>query len=164
MLVLWLYEFIQVGIFKLHPKQNSDFETLYYIIKIGMTILGALVVPSIVNPYVLIPLVPLGIGFYFLQSYFVRTGRQLKRLDNTGRSPIFIHTNSTIDGLSILRASQNNQILTTEFHAHCDNHTRAYYGFSVAHRWFGMRLDLMCSIYTIVTLFSCIFLRGNSLN
>lgn len=138
--------------------KNNSFVCFY---KVSMTVLGALVVPSIVNPFVLIPLIPLGIGFFFLQRYFVRTGRQLKRLDNTGRSPIFIHTNSTIEGLSIIRACESNEILTREFHMHCDNHTRAFFGFHVSHRWFGMRLDLMCSLYTIITLFACIFLRGN---
>jgi ATP-binding cassette subfamily C (CFTR/MRP) protein 4 len=125
-----------------------------------MTILGALVVPSIVNPYVLIPLVPLLIVFYLVQRYFVRTGRQLKRLDNTGRSPIFIHTNSTIEGLSIIRVCKSSDLLVREFHLHCDNHTRAFFGFHVCHRWFGLRLDLLCSAYTIVTLFACIGLRG----
>ena len=128
-----------------------------------MTVLGALVVPSIVNPYVLIPLVPLGIVFYFIQRYFVRTARQLKRLDNSARSPIFIHANNTIEGLSTIRVSKCASLLTQEFHEHCDNHSRAFFAFHCCHRWFGFRLDLLCSVYTFITLFASIFLRGMKL-
>lgn len=125
-----------------------------------MTILGSLAVSITVNPFILIPLIPLGIIIYFLQRYFVGPSRQLKRLDNTARSPIFVHTTSTIEGLTILRVANNEQLITKEFHDHCDNHSRAYLGFQIAHRWFGVRLDFTCSIFTIITLLACIFLRG----
>nr|UOU03341.1 ATP-binding cassette subfamily C4-1-2 [Brachionus rubens] len=139
MLTLYLYEFFQVS----------------------MVILGALVVPISVNPWMIIPLIPLGIVFYIIQNYFVKTARELKRLDNIGRSPIFVHTNTTIEGISTIRAADKQYILTNEYYAHNDYHTRAYFGFIVVHRWFGLRLDLLCSVYTIITLFACIFLKDN---
>ncbi|CAF0837577.1 unnamed protein product [Brachionus calyciflorus] len=139
MLTLYLYEFCQVA----------------------MVILGALIVPISVNPWMVIPLIPLGIVFYLIQKYFVSTARELKRLDNIGRSPIFVHTNTTIEGISTIRAADKSQILANEFNAHYDYHTRAYFGFFVVHRWFGLRLDLLCSVYTVITLFACIFLKDN---
>lgn len=125
-----------------------------------MIILGALVVPISINPWMILPLIPLGITFYFIQNYFISTGRELKRLDNIGRSPIFVHTNSTLEGICTIRSSNQLPALVKEFDEHCDYHTRAYYGFFVAHRWFGLRLDLLCSIYTVLTLFACILLKG----
>lgn len=50
-----------------------------------MVILGALVVPISVNPWMILPLIPLGIVFYIIQKYFVTTARELKRLDNIGK-------------------------------------------------------------------------------
>ena len=127
-----------------------------------MVILGALVVPISINPWMIIPLALLGIVFYFVQNYFISTGRELKRLDNIGRSPIFVHTNSTLEGISTVRSSRKLQVLTKEFDEHCDLHTRAYFGFFVAHRWFGLRLDFLCSVYTVLTLFACIFLKSKN--
>jgi ATP-binding cassette subfamily C (CFTR/MRP) protein 4 len=49
-----------------------------------MVILGALVVPISINPWMLLPLLVLGVVFYFVQRYFISTGRELKRLDNIG--------------------------------------------------------------------------------
>lgn len=82
-------------------------------------------------------------------------------INSKGRSPIFIHANSTIEGIITIRASKKEDILVKEFDAHYDYHTRAHFGFFVVHRWFGLRLDFLCSVYTIITLFACIFLRDN---
>ncbi len=49
-----------------------------------MVILGALFVPISINPWIVIPLVLVSVVFYLLQSYFITTGRELKRLDNIG--------------------------------------------------------------------------------
>jgi hypothetical protein len=49
-----------------------------------MVILGALAIPISINPWVIIPLAVVAVVFYFLQSYFIKTGRELKRLDNIG--------------------------------------------------------------------------------
>jgi ATP-binding cassette subfamily C (CFTR/MRP) protein 4 len=53
-----------------------------------MIILGALIVPIIINPWIIVPLIPLAIVFYFLQNYFISTARELKRLENIGSKKI----------------------------------------------------------------------------
>jgi ATP-binding cassette subfamily C (CFTR/MRP) protein 4 len=78
---------------------------------------------------------------------------------NKGRSPIFVHTNSTIEGLSTVRSSQKQDILAKELDDLSNNHTRAYFGFVIMHRWFGSRLDFMCAVFTSVTVFASMFLR-----
>nr|QNH67884.1 ATP-binding cassette transporter subfamily C member 4 X1 [Brachionus rotundiformis] len=80
---------------------------LYEFCQISMVIVGALVVPISVNPWMLLPLIPLGLAFYIIQNYFVSTARELKRLDNIGRSPIFVHTNTSIEGITTIRAARH---------------------------------------------------------
>ena len=98
-------------------------------------------------------------SYYISKEYFVPSARELKRLDNIARSPVFVHTNNTIEGIAIIRASGTEQILCREFEAHNDNHSRAFFGFLAVHRWFGLRLDLLCSLYAITTLFCYIFFK-----
>lgn len=76
------------------------------------------------------------------------------------RSSIFVHTNNSIEGLSTIRTARVGPIVNKEFGFHYNNHTRAYFTFVTVHRWFGMRLDLLCSFYTIITLFTCILLKS----
>ena len=52
----------------------------------------------------LIFLIPIGIGYYFAQRYFISTQRELTRLDSTSRSPIYALFSETLDGLTTIRA------------------------------------------------------------
>jgi ATP-binding cassette subfamily C (CFTR/MRP) protein 4 len=70
-----------------------------------------------------------------------------------------VHTNSSIEGLTTLRSAQKQTILSKELDDLCDEHTRAFFGFVILHRWFGSRLDFMCAIFTTVTVFGSIFLK-----
>lgn len=126
-----------------------------------MVILGALAVPVVVKWQMAFPLLPLGVIFFLIKEYFVPSARELKRLDNIARSPVFVHTNNTIEGIAIIRASGTEQILCREFETHNDNHSRAFFGFLGAHRWFGLRLDFLCSVYAITTLFGYIFFKDH---
>nr|APD26517.1 ATP-binding cassette transporter subfamily C member 4 X1 protein [Brachionus koreanus] len=137
MLTLYLYEFCQVA----------------------MVILGALVVPISVNPWLILPLIPLGYAFLVIKNYFISTARDLKRLDSIGRSPLFVYTNTTIEGISTIRVANKEGILAEEFNQLTDYHTRACFNFFVVNRWFGLRLDILCSLYTITTLFGSLFLK-----
>ena len=74
---------------------------LYEFGQVLMIILGALAVPIVVKWQMAFPLVPLLIIFYMIKEYFVPSARELKRLDNIARSPVFVHTNNTIEGMNI---------------------------------------------------------------
>ena len=49
-----------------------------------MIIAGAIIVPIIINYWIIIALVPIGIVFMFIRNYFIASGRELKRLENIG--------------------------------------------------------------------------------
>lgn len=50
-----------------------------------MILLGALVVPITINPWICVSLVPLSIAFFAIKSYFIPAARELKSLDNIGK-------------------------------------------------------------------------------
>ncbi len=124
-----------------------------------MIVGGALIVPIIINYYILIPLVPIVGLFMYIRSYFIVSGRELKRLENIARSPILVHANSTVEGIATIRCSSKEEILCREFEKHNDDHTRAYHAFYISQRWFGLRLDFLCSLFTIFVLFYCIYMK-----
>ncbi|RNA19404.1 multidrug resistance-associated 4, partial [Brachionus plicatilis] len=132
---------------------------LYDFCQVAMVILGGLVVPISVNPWLILPLVPLGFVFFLIKNYFISTARELKRLDNIGRSPLFVYANTTIEGISTIRVANKEKILAQEFNVLTDYHTRACFAFFVVNRWFGLRLDFLCSLYTIITLFGSLLLK-----
>ena len=81
-------------------------------------------------------------------------------LTNKARSPIYSHTNSTLQGLATIRASDAQQILKQEFNRHQDLNTSAYFLYLASTRAFGLWLELVCVLYCASVTFSFLIL-GN---
>ena len=65
---------------------------------------SAVVLPSVLNPWVLPVLLPLIAVFVLIAKYYVKTSRELRRLEALNRSPVFSHLATTLDGLVTIRA------------------------------------------------------------
>ena len=72
---------------------------------------------------------------------FAGCSRDLRRLDNTSRSPIYSYLTSTINGLKVIRSYRAETTSSAEFFAHLDDNTRAYYLFVTANQWAAIRFD-----------------------
>lgn len=75
-------------------------------------------------------------------------------LQFTARSPIFSHTNATLQGMSTIRVFNAQQALANEFDAHQDLNTSASYLFLSSTRAFALWLELTCVVYMGTVLLS----------
>ncbi|CAF3301704.1 unnamed protein product [Rotaria sp. Silwood2] len=116
-----------------------------------LSALGALVIIGIINPWVLLILFPLIPSFWWLRRFYLRSSRQLKRLESATRSPIFALFSSSLDGLMTIRAFNVEGDFLHLFMERIDANSRAYFTLGAAGRWFGLHLDLMTSALTILT-------------
>lgn len=66
--------------------------------------IGILVVISFVTPWFLCVLVPLGKIYHVMQQIYIRSSREVKRLDSISRSPIYAHFSETLAGISTIRS------------------------------------------------------------
>ncbi|XP_028288222.1 ATP-binding cassette sub-family C member 4 [Parambassis ranga] len=128
-------------------------------IQVFLQIIGVVAVSASVIPWVLIPVIPLLLFFLILRRYFLRTSRDIKRLEATTRSPVFSHLSSSLQGLWTIRAFGAEERFQKAFDAHQDLHSEAWFLFLTTSRWFAVRLDGICSIFVIVTAFGCLLLR-----
>lgn len=71
---------------------------------------------------------------------------------NTGRSPIFTHTNATVNGLSTIRACKAQHIVAKEFDELQDINTSAWYIFAASSRALALWLETVCVVYMGVVL------------
>ncbi|CAF3349787.1 unnamed protein product [Rotaria socialis] len=121
--------------------------------------LGALVIIGIINPWVLLILILLVPSFWWLRQFYLRTSRQLKRLESATRSPIFALFSSSLDGLMTIRAFDVKEKFLHSFLERIDANHRAYFTLIAATRWFGLNLDLMTSALTLTTAILSVALR-----
>ena len=65
---------------------------------------GAVVLPSILNPWIILPAIPLIITFILIGRYYVTTSRDVRRLEGVNRSPVLSHFSDSVMGLVTIRA------------------------------------------------------------
>uniref|UniRef100_A0A8C5A614 Multidrug resistance-associated protein 4-like n=1 Tax=Gadus morhua TaxID=8049 RepID=A0A8C5A614_GADMO len=130
-------------------------------IQVLLQVLGVIAVAAVAIPWILLPVVPLFIIFLFLRRYFLRTSRDIKRLESTTRSPVFSHLSSSLQGLATIRAFRAQHRFQEMFDACQDLHTEAWFLFLTTSRWFAVRLDGICSTFIAVTAFGCLYLRDD---
>uniref|UniRef100_A0A673LSB3 Multidrug resistance-associated protein 4 n=1 Tax=Sinocyclocheilus rhinocerous TaxID=307959 RepID=A0A673LSB3_9TELE len=130
-------------------------------IQVFLQIIGVIAVASSVIPWILIPVLPLLISFLFLRRYFLRTSRDVKRIESTSRSPVFSHLSSSLQGLCTIRAFKAEERFQQTFDAHQDLHSEAWFLFLTTSRWFAVRLDGMCSVFVTITAFGCLLFKDN---
>lgn len=102
-----------------------------------------LVVVCVATRWFAIPLIPIGMSFFFLQQYYRRTSRELKRIDNISKSPLFILLTETLEGLPTIRAYQSEARLQATNYRRINDNFRAYMSSNGCNWWLGERLDFL---------------------
>ncbi|KAL0895660.1 hypothetical protein ABMA27_011740 [Loxostege sticticalis] len=128
------------------------------VLQIGLSLIGIVVVVAVVNYWLLLPTLAIGVIFYGLRIFYLASSRSIKRLEGVTRSPVFSHLNATLQGITTIRAFGAQEALIREFDNHQDLHSSAWYLFIASSRAFGFWLDLVCVVYIgVVTLSFVIF-------
>jgi ABC-type multidrug transport system fused ATPase/permease subunit len=122
--------------------------------QIVLMMAGSLIVAVSVNVYFLIPVVIMGVLFWYIRKIYLKTSKNVKRLEGITKSPVFTHLNATLRGLTTIRAYGAQDILSKEFDKHQDLHSSAWYMFITTSQAFGFCLDIMCLIFIGFVTFS----------
>lgn len=89
---------------------------------------------------------PLGILYVYYQQYYLRTTRELRRLDSVSRSPIFANFQESLNGVSVIRAYGQEDRFKHLNEGRVDKNMRAYYPAVNANRWLAVRLEFLGSV------------------
>ncbi|XP_017768863.1 PREDICTED: probable multidrug resistance-associated protein lethal(2)03659 [Nicrophorus vespilloides] len=122
--------------------------------QIILNLLGALILVILSDVHFLIPVAIIGTIFMILRMIFLKSSKNIKRLESIMRSPVFSHLNATLQGLTTIRAYDAQNMLIDEFDQHQNVHTSAWYMYITASSAFGFYLDLICCIFTALVTFS----------
>ncbi|PHH83725.1 hypothetical protein CDD82_3799 [Ophiocordyceps australis] len=105
-----------------------------------------LIVISVTTPAFVALIIPLGLTYYWIQRYYLRTSRELKRLDSVSRSPIYAHFQESLGGVSTIRAYRQQERFELENEWRVDANLRAYFPSISANRWLAVRLEFIGAI------------------
>ena len=104
-----------------------------------------LILISASTPIFIILIFPLAGVYLYIQRYYLRTSRELKRLDSVSRSPIYAHFQESLGGVNTIRAYRQQDRFALENEWRVDANLRAYYPSMNANRWLAVRLEFIGS-------------------
>ena len=118
-----------------------------------------------VTPLFLIFLIPISIIYAMSQRYFIKTSRELQRLDNISRSPVHALLSETLDGMTTIRAYAVEALFIQHNNYLLDTNQRAYFLKFAINCWLALRLEFAGTmIATGATLFAVLqYGKGNTL-
>jgi ABC-type multidrug transport system fused ATPase/permease subunit len=105
-----------------------------------------LIVISVGTPAFVALIIPLSAVYYWVQRYYLRTSRELKRLDSVSRSPIYAHFQESLGGISTIRAYRQQERFVQENEWRVDSNLRAYFPSISANRWLAVRLEFLGAV------------------
>lgn len=79
--------------------------------------------------------------YYFLQDFYRSTSREVARLNNITRSPVYALFAETLNGLSTIRAYGASSSFEHQLLNRLDTNQRAYYISITIQRWIALRLE-----------------------
>jgi len=120
-----------------------------------------LVVIGSVTPFFLTAVIPLAWIYLQVQMYYIRTSREVQRLDGVSRSPIYSHFDETLSGVSSIRAFSRDEEFIKQNEDKLDLNQRAYWCTQVANRWLGLRLELLGTAVVGLAALFCVVEREN---
>ncbi|KAK9869558.1 hypothetical protein WA026_003311 [Henosepilachna vigintioctopunctata] len=122
--------------------------------QILLTLFGSMVLVAIVNPYFLIMVAFVGAFSMVVRNIFLKSSKNIKRLEGIMRGPVFTHLGASMNGLTTIRAFSAQDILSDDFDKHQDYHTSAWFMYISASSAYGFCMDFICFVFVGIVTFS----------
>ncbi|KAK1961243.1 ABC transporter [Colletotrichum sublineola] len=116
----------------------------------GLVALVQMILIAIAAPYVAVAYPFLLASLYFLQSFYLRTSRQLRFLDLESRSPLQTHLLETIQGLATIRSFGWARQSIEANHEMVDASQKPVYLLYMVQRWLQLVLELLVATMAIL--------------
>ncbi|XP_045532531.1 ABC transporter C family member 13 [Pieris brassicae] len=104
-------------------------------------LIGAIAVTIYGLPWLFVGILPMTLIYYRLQKRYRVTSRQLKRLQSVALSPVYVHFNDTLEGLTSIRGLGATEAWCIRGEELVERWQRAALCGSAAAQWLGLRLQ-----------------------
>ncbi|CAG2109651.1 unnamed protein product [Medioppia subpectinata] len=120
-------------------------------IPMGLRIFVSLLMITFQTYIICIAIFPLLLMYYYILKIYIRSSRQLKRIESTTRSPIYSHFSETVSGSASIRAYGVSHQFIQESNRRVDANHMCYYQRFTATCWLTISLEFLGSIIVLLT-------------
>ncbi|KAK3842992.1 MAG: hypothetical protein J3R72DRAFT_442126 [Linnemannia gamsii] len=105
--------------------------------------LTVVLVITYITPKFLFPAFLITIMFVIMANLYLRSSRELKRVESITKSPIFSHFGESLSGVATIRAYGAEKRFQHENLELLDEHNRPFFYLWVCNRWLSVRVDVL---------------------
>ncbi|KAF4624072.1 hypothetical protein G7Y89_g14101 [Cudoniella acicularis] len=128
----------------------------------GLVALAQLILIAIAAPYIAIAYPFLISLLYSVQSFYLRTSRQLRLLDLEAKSPLYTHFLETVNGLATIRSFGWARASNELNHQLVDASQKPLYLLYMVQRWLQLVLELLIAATAVILIAVAVKLRSTS--
>ncbi|CAG2110835.1 unnamed protein product, partial [Medioppia subpectinata] len=85
-----------------------------------------------------------------IRAIYIKSARDIKRIEGLTRSPVFSHVSTTFNGLSSVRAFGAQKVFEQQFYVYQDDHSATWMLVNTASCTFGLITDGLCFLYSVI--------------
>ena len=123
------------------------------------SVVTIVVLISTITPGFLIPGFFIGLMYAATGLFYIRSSRDLKRIESVQRSPLFQHFGETLSGVVTIRAYGDEARFMRDSHLRVNTHNRPYIYLWATNRWLALRMDVFGAL---VSFFAGVFVVINA--
>jgi ABC-type multidrug transport system fused ATPase/permease subunit len=113
------------------------------VIGCALSILVTVVLISSITPGFLIAAFFISIMYFLVGKFYIRSSRDLKRLESVQRSPLFQQFGETLTGITTIRAYGDEKRFIKDNMLRVNNHNRPFFFLWATNRWLAFRIDVI---------------------
>ena len=122
---------------------------------------SSIIVVMAIFPFFSLPAFAIGYIYYRLALGYLNTGRDLRRMESTSRSPVFSGFAELLEGIVTVRAFSAERRFLYDMFKKVDLTNQMWYDFWMMNRWLLLRFDCMGAVAVLTaTLFALSGLVG----
>ncbi|KAL9126805.1 MAG: hypothetical protein Q9217_004200 [Psora testacea] len=110
------------------------------------SVLTILILISVITPAFLLPGILILLVYFLIGTLFVKTCRDLKRLESALRSPLYQHFEETVSGKVTIRAYGHEERFLKDLESKLESHCRAYLYLGATNTWLAFRINIASAL------------------
>ncbi|XP_031564753.1 multidrug resistance-associated protein 4-like [Actinia tenebrosa] len=119
---------------------------------------GVVTLTCIVNPWFVLVIAPTVFLFLIICHLYLKTARELSRMEAINCSPLYEHVSETMKGLEVIHSLEKENSSLEKLHEKQDLYTRSLSLEIATSRWVSLYVDLLSSAFLTTIGFGTLFL------
>ncbi|KAJ5292026.1 hypothetical protein N7478_001277 [Penicillium angulare] len=124
------------------------------------SVIVQLVIVCIVGKYLATSIPFIAVAVYFIQSYYLRTSRQVRLLDIEAKAPLYTHFLETIDGIASIHAFGWGEKFRNQGLKKLNSSQKPYYMLRSIQKWLELVVNLLVGAVAVILVATMTSLRS----